>query len=323
MTQLTQPSADERIRLATRADGGRVAFTESGPASGHPVFFLHGTPGSRIGVLPRPFELSRRRVRLIAIDRPGYGMSDRRKGRDVASVAEDVVAVADKLGIRHFSVAGRSGGGPHALACGALLKDRVRSVVALVSIAPFDARGLDWYEGMTASNVAAYSLTRAALADPALMPSMKKSLACDTGALATDFIAERLIHELPVADRRIVSDSQIRCLLIEGFRNAVTNGNNMIVADPDRPAGPENTYLAGQFDDHIAFCSPWGFEPKDITAPTLVWHGGTDVYSPPSHSRWLASQIPNSVLDVDPAEAHFGAVRYFPHLLGWMVRAAA
>lgn len=342
MTEHTQVFA-EPPRLATRADGGKVAFAESGPLSGYPVFFLHGTPGSRIGVLPRPFELSRRRVRLIAIDRPGYGMSDRREGRDVASVAQDVAAVADALGIERFSVSGRSGGGPHALACGALLPDRVRSVVALVSIAPFDAVGLDWYAGMTASNVIAYSLTRAAMADPALVPGMKRSLAVDTGALATDFIAERLFHELPAADRRIVSDTRIRRLLLEGFRNAVTNQDNLIAADAadaaeyaasadsadcadsaDRadPTASGRTYLAGQFDDHIAFCSPWGFDPAEIRCPTLVWHGGTDVYSPPSHSRWLASRIPNSVLDIDPAEGHFGAVRYFPHLLGWMVKAA-
>ena len=312
-------SVDERTRLATRADGGRVAYTESGPVNGHPVFFLHGTPGSRIGVLPRPFELSRRRVRLIAIDRPGYGMSDRREGRDVASIAEDVAAVADELGIDQFSVAGRSGGGPHALACGALLHDRVLSVVALVSIAPQDAEGLDWFAGMTQSNVTAYSLTLRALADPSVMPEMLRSLAVDTGALATDFIAERLFHELPVADRRIVADTGIRRLLLAGFRSAAT-AENLLVADP---AEPEQTYLAGQFDDHIAFCSPWGFDPADIKRPTLVWHGGTDVYSPPSHSRWLAARIPNAVLDIDPAEAHFGAVRYFPHLLGWMVKAAA
>ena len=312
--------SDERPRFAVRADGKRVAFTESGPVSGHPVFFLHGTPGSRIGVLPRPFELSRRRVRLIAIDRPGYGMSDRREGRDVASVALDVAAVADALGIDRFSVAGRSGGGPHALACGALLHDRVLSVVALVSIAPQTAEGLDWFAGMTESNVTAYSLTLNALADPSLMPEMLRSLAVDTGALATDFIAERLFHELPVADRRIVADTGIRRLLLDGFRTAVTNPVNLLVADP---AEPELTYLAGQFDDHVAFCSPWGFDPRDVGCPALVWHGGTDVYSPPSHSRWLAARIPHSVLDIDPFEAHFGAVRYFPHLLGWMVKAAA
>lgn len=319
MTKLPESLTGEQTRFATRADGGRVAFVESGPANGYPVFFLHGTPGSRIGVLPRPFELSHRRVRLIAIDRPGYGMSDRREGRDVASVVQDVEAVADELGIDRFSVAGRSGGGPHALACGALLADRVRSIVALVGIAPFGAPGLDWYAGMTASNVAAYRLTRAALADSGLLPAMRRSLAVDTGALASDFIADRLYRELPEADRRIVSDRGIRRLLIEGFRNALANPDNLVPADP---ADPSATFLAGQFDDHVAFCSPWGFDPAEITCPTLVWHGGIDVYSPPEHSRWLASRIPNSVLDVDPAEGHFGAFRYFPALLTWAVKAS-
>lgn len=319
MTNIPESLSGERTRLAARPDGGRVAFVETGPRNGHPVFFLHGTPGSRVGVLPRPFELSLRQIRLVAIDRPGYGLSDRREGRDVASVGQDVAAVADELGIERFSVMGRSGGGPHALACGALLPDRVRSIVSLVGIAPFDAAELDWFAGMTESNVAAYKLTRAALADPGLLPAMRRSLAVDTGALATDFIAERLYGELPDADRRVVADGGIRRLLIEGFRNAVANPDNLIPADP---VDPSVTFLAGQFDDHVAFCTPWGFDPADIRCPTLVWHGGADVYSPPGHSRWLASRIPDSVLDVDPDEGHFGALRYLPDLLTWIVKAA-
>ena len=315
MTQATEYRVSHHTDFAVRADGGKVAFDESGPHDGYPIFFLHGTPGSRIGVLPRPFELFRRRVRLIAIDRPGYGLSDRRPGRDVASVAEDVGAVADALGLERFAVSGRSGGGPHSLACGALLGRRVDSVVAMVSIAPFDAAGLDWYAGMTPSNVAAYSLTRAALEDHRLRDRLPMSLAVDTGALATDFIAERLFDELPTADRVIVSDPRIRALLLAGFRNAVANPANMI----EVPGDPSRTYLAGQYDDHTAFCTPWGFDVGDIECPVLLWHGGTDVYSPPSHSRWLSSRIPQAVLDIDPREAHFGAVRYFPHLLGWMV----
>lgn len=318
-TESPLPPPPPPTGYASRKDGGKVAYVVSGPASGYPVFFLHGTPGSRVGVLPRPFELARRRVRLIAIDRPGYGESDRRPGRDVASVAEDVAAVADDLEVEHFAVSGRSGGGPHALACGALLGDRVDSVVALVSIAPFDALGPEaWYRDMTPSNVKAYKLTHAALENPLLMPDLTKSLADDMGALATDFIAERLLGELPSADRVIVSDTRIRSLLLGGFRAAVDAEKNRVQV-PDLPGV---TYLAGRYDDHVAFCRPWGFDPADIQCPVLLWHGGTDVYSPPDHSRWLASRIPRAVLDLDPWEAHFGAVRYFPHLLSWMLKNA-
>lgn len=305
--------------FAIRRDGGKVAFDAYGPQNGYPVFFLHGTPGSRVGVLPRPFELFRRRVRLIAIDRPGYGMSDRRPDRDVAAAAEDVAAVADHLGLDRFSVSGRSGGAPHALACGALLPGRVDSVVALVSIAPFDSLGLDWFAGMTTSNVAAYELTRSVLDDPRRLPELTRSLARDTEALSADFIAERLYPELPPADKAVVGDARIRELLVTGFQSAVANPLNMVAAIPGADG---ETYLAGRFDDQVAFCSPWGFDPADIACPVFLWHGGRDVYSPPSHSEWLSVQIPNAVLDVDPAEAHFGAVRQYPHLLGWMLAQA-
>ncbi|MEY9995924.1 pimeloyl-ACP methyl ester carboxylesterase [Streptomyces sp. V4I8] len=134
-------------------DGRRLAVEISGDPGGSPVFLLHGTPGSRLGPAPRPMLLYHQRVRLITYDRPGYGPSDRLPGRQVAHVSGDVAAIADALGVERFAVVGRSGGGPHALACAALLPDRVTRAAVLVSLAPRDADGLDWFAGMTASNV--------------------------------------------------------------------------------------------------------------------------------------------------------------------------
>ena len=118
------------------ADGRRVAVQVSGSTAGHPVFLMHGTPGSRIGPLPRPMVLHGLGVRLITFDRPGYGESDRQPFRQVADVVPDVEAIADALGVGQFAVLGRSGGGPHALACAALLPDRVTRAGILVSLAP-------------------------------------------------------------------------------------------------------------------------------------------------------------------------------------------
>src|SRR5579863_97564 len=120
-------------------DGRRLAVDSWGATDGKPIFLLHGTPGSRNGPKPRASVLYRLGVRLISYDRPGYGGSERQKGRKVADAAWDVLAIADSLGIKKFGVVGRSGGGPHALACAALLGDRVTAVAALVSAAPPDA----------------------------------------------------------------------------------------------------------------------------------------------------------------------------------------
>src|SRR5260370_37285137 len=102
-------------------DSRRLACEEYGEPDGDPVFFLHGTPGSRLGPRPRAIVLYQLGVRLIAFDRPGYGQSDPQPGRTVADVASDVSAIADYLELDHFAVIGRSGADPHALACAARL----------------------------------------------------------------------------------------------------------------------------------------------------------------------------------------------------------
>ena len=122
-----------------------------------PIFLLHGTPGSRLGPHPRSSVLHRLGVQLIAFDRPGYGESDRMAGRQVADVAADVLAIADAYGLDRFAVVGRSGGGPHALACAALLPERVTRAAVLVGLAPHGAAGLDWFDGMAESNVTEFT----------------------------------------------------------------------------------------------------------------------------------------------------------------------
>lgn len=118
------------------------------------VFWSHGTPN--VGAPPVPLfdAADRLGLRWISYDRPGYGGSTPRPVRDIASAAGDVERIADALGLARFAVVGHSGGGPHALACGALLSERVRAVVSMAGLAPFGAEGLDWFDGMTASGVA-------------------------------------------------------------------------------------------------------------------------------------------------------------------------
>jgi pimeloyl-ACP methyl ester carboxylesterase len=285
--------------IVPAADGSRkLTVRISGNPSGIPVFFLHGTPGSRIGPAPRTPVLYKLGVRLISFDRPGYGGSERQVARRVADAAEDVVAIADYLEVEQFAVLGRSGGGPHALACAALLPDRVTRAGVLVSLAPWEGMGAQWLNGMSISNRLEY--TAAALEPEKLITRLVQS-AAKIKADPTSHVT-MLGREMPEDDRRVVADAGIRALLAQNFAEALKDS-----AD-------------GWIDDALAFCAPWGFDPADIMAPVLLWHGGDDVFSPVAHTHWLADKIKVSEVVIKPRTAHFGALEAVPWVLSWLIR---
>jgi pimeloyl-ACP methyl ester carboxylesterase len=279
-------------------DDRHLAVETSGDEDGFPVFLMHGMPGSRSGPKPRGIVLYRLGVRLICYDRPGYGGSSRLPKRRVADAAADVRAIADFLKLGQFAVVGRSGGGPHALACAAAdqLADRLTRAAVLVSMAPADAPGLDWYDGMTASNIKAY---RDATSDPMrLIESLTmraERIQRDPGSQVA-FPEDELIP----SDRKVVDDVMLRRLLAESFAEAVKYG-----AD-------------GWIDDALALCQHWGFEPGSIDVPVRIWHGAQDQFSPVAHAHWLASRIPRAEVEVQPGVGHFGAMEILPRILAWL-----
>jgi pimeloyl-ACP methyl ester carboxylesterase len=286
------------VRRRMRAGDGRHLMVERlGDPQGTPVFLLHGTPGSRLGPAPRGMVLYQRRTQLIAYDRPGYGGSDRLPGRSVGDVAADVRAIADEMGLERFAVVGRSGGAPHALACAALMPDRVTRTAALVTLAPRDADGLDWFEGMAASNVLAYT---SAVDDPA---GLTESFTLRSAEIRQDPIRllNDLRRELTDSDRMVVADAGVRSMLLRNYQEAL------------------RTSAWGWIDDALAFCGPWGFDPADITGPVMLWHGEKDVFSPVGHSRWLAERIPGATAVLEPTAAHFDALHALPRILNWLV----
>jgi len=275
----------------------RVTVDCLGPRDAFPVFLLHGTPGSRVGPRPRGNVVYWRGVRLVCYDRPGYGGSDRHEKRTVADAAWDVLAIADKLGLKQFGVIGRSGGGPHALACAALLgEERVQSVVVLGGIAPPDADELDWTGGMTESNVAEYELTRGGF--DWVVDQLKRRV--DQIRKDPESLLHELDKELTGSDRKVVNDVGIRRQLIDTYREALR-------------AGPY-----GWIDDVLAFRRPWGFDLGKINVPVLLWHGEEDVFSPLSHTQWLAKMIPTAQLHIESGAAHFNTVEILPKLLTQM-----
>ncbi|GAA0898798.1 alpha/beta fold hydrolase [Virgisporangium aurantiacum] len=277
-------------------DDRSLAVDDSGDPGGEPVFLLHGTPGSRSGPRPRDSVIYRLGVRLISYDRPGYGGSTRHEKRDVASAARDVAAIADALGIERFAVVGRSGGGPHALACAALLPDRITRTAVLVGIAPRDA-DLDWLDGMTDANV--HDHTQAYDDSSRLVERLR--LRADRTMSDPDSFLRVLREQMRHVDRQIVDDVVMQRLLSATYQEALQHGPY------------------GWIDDLLAFREPWGFEIESIKSRVLLWHGADDNFSPVNHTRWLASKLPNCDLRIQRGAAHFGAMEVLPEVLVWLI----
>jgi pimeloyl-ACP methyl ester carboxylesterase len=283
------------IRTVLTPDGRRLAVTERGDPHGAPVMLFHGTPGSRLGPIPRAMTLHATGIRLLAFDRPGFGESDRLPGRSVASVAADAATVADAFGITHFAVLGRSGGGPHALACAALLPERVTKAAAMVPLAPRDAMGETWFSGMTRGNTEAY---QQAVTDPAALRRVLDERAAHIRADPASLLAN-IEEGLEPTDRAVIRQANIRQELVRAYAAAVSRS-----AD-------------GWFDDAVALAAPWGFDPGDIRVPVYLWHGVEDRFSPISHTRWLGERIPLATVDLEPSASHFSALLRMPQVIVW------
>lgn len=265
-------------------DGRALHVYDTGVTDGPTVFWHHGTPN--LGAPPRPLFAAADRlgIRWVSYDRPGYGGSTTLPGRDMASAAGCVAAVADALGIERFAVMGHSSGGPHALASGAKLADRVTAVVSVAGLAPFTAEGLDWFAGMSAGSEASL---RAAVADRAAKAAHQASAEFDPDSFTA-------------ADHAAFAGPW-------GWFGEVV-GRAMA-------GGP-----GGLIDDDLANVGPWGFDPADVPVPVLLLHGDADRMVPAAHSEWLARRCPNAELRLYPGEGHISVLTHAESSLDWLSR---
>lgn len=259
----------EEHEVATQ-DGRVLKVLEDGDRMGRPVLVHNGMPNSRLLFARDVRSAQRLGIRLISYDRPGYGGSTRRPGRSVADCAEDVRAIARALEIDRLGVWGISGGGPHAIACAAVLPDLVMSVGVLASVAPWGAEGLDYFAGTGEWNVEQVSLM---LEDPAA-----------ARAKCEDNRVQMLTQTLPELMEFL------KTLLAPVDAAALTGELGQYVIDVTRSGMA--TSSDGWWDDGLAILEPWGFEFGSIRTPVLLLHGRHDRFVPFAHGEWLARNIP-------------------------------
>jgi len=288
VTEADVPAGDGRTLHVYDTGPGGAGLDGAGldgaglDGAGLTVFWLHGTPN--IGEPPEPLfaAAARHGIRWVSYDRPGYGGSTPHPGRTVGSAAADVSRIADALGLGRFAVMGHSGGGTHALACGALLPERVLAVVSGSGLAPFGAAGLDWFAGVGAASEATL---RAALRGRA--------------ALAEHYATASFDPEM-----------------FTGADLAALDGPWGWLGEVAGKAAAGG--LDAAVDDNLAYVAPWGFTPGQVTPPVLFLHGGQDRIVPSAHGAWLAARCPAAELWLRPDDGHVSVLGAAPAALDWL-----
>lgn len=247
------------------------------------VFWHHGTPN--VGAPPEPLlaAAAERGVRWVSHDRPGYGGSTQQPGRVLSSVAADVTAIADALGIGQFAVMGHSGGASHALACAARLPERVLGVVCVSGLAPVGVEGLDWFAGMVASGEG------------------KLRAASEGSAQLEKFLAdcESDPNEFTPADYDMLSGEW--SWLGEVAEKAIQGD------------------AGGMMDDELAYVAEWGCDLGQVNQPVLLIHGGQDRIAPSAHAEWLARRCDSARLWLRPDEGHISVLKSAVEAIDWLL----
>jgi pimeloyl-ACP methyl ester carboxylesterase len=254
------------------SEGRSLEVSVSGPEQATPLILHHGTPSDRTQYRPLAEAAAARGLRLVSYSRPGYGGSSRQPGRAVADCVADTLAIVEQLGAGRFYTVGWSGGGPHALACAALLGDRVLACASIAGVGPFGATGLDFLAGMGRENHAEYG---AALAGPSELQAYLEREAQALAKVTGDQVAAALGDLVSPVDVRAITGN-FAAYLATTFRRSVSTG------------------IWGWFDDDLAFIRPWGFDLDDIGVPVVVWQGGQDRMVPFAHGQWLATHVPGA-----------------------------
>jgi pimeloyl-ACP methyl ester carboxylesterase len=263
-------------------DGRTLRVHDAGPTGTAALTLLwhHGSPQTGALLEPLRSAAASRGVRLLSYARPSYGGSSPEPGRDVVAAARDVAQIAQAYGLERFAVMGASGGGPHALACAALLPDRIVAVVCLAGLAPLTTE-FDWFAGMAA---------------PGGLRSATKGRSARERFAATDAFDEGSFTAADWAALRAAWSSL--------GADAVAAGT----------AGPD-----GLIDDDVAFVTPWGFELAQVVAPVLLAQGGQDRVVPPSHAEWLLRHLPAAELWLRPRDGHISVLDACPVTMDWLL----
>ncbi len=282
----TQP---QRTGVVQVGDGRRVAYELYGARNGYPVVYSHGGLSSHSDIAFADAAAASSGINIIAIDRPGIGLSDRLKFHRVVDWSGDVDAVTNDLGVDRFSVLGWSAGGPYALACAATMGPKVVKAVTIGGMAPL--------EGSVSANQLGLKVDRV------LFPLAQRSqlTACAllwlSKATPHRVVRSQLMKSVQSSADRDVIGSMSASEVVRDLAEAMRRGPHGVV------------------DDYAALARDWGFRLQDVTSPVSVFQGAEDRLLPMAHAESLARRLASARLEVVPDAGHFLMHSALPEVL--------
>lgn len=291
---MTNKNTENYLRLP---DGRKLCYAEYGDPHGKPIFEFHGNPSSRLG--SKLFDEAARRlgVRVIGIDRPGMGLSDYKPGRKLLDWPDDVIELANALGIDRFPIVGGSGGVPSVLACAYKIPKRLTSVGILFGPRPLGAPGA----------TAGWSRTRRIQVflgrnGPIWIERLAMKAVARVMRRNPDRALSKMFKELPEPDKEAFNQPGVKQQYIDTIQEAFRSGTRGVALD------------------YALNMKSWGFRLEDIQREVYLWHGEDDTVVPPAMGKYLAEAIPNCHARFLPNEGHFSLLpNHVDEILGVLV----
>ena len=287
-----QPAAADRTsRVLRLRDGRRIGYAEFGDPQGSTVLAFHGTPGSRFMFALTDQAARLRGLRIVAPERPGYGLSDFRRSTSLAQVADDMAAFADTLGLGRLAIIGVSGGGPYAIAAASSMPDRAVVLGLISPIGPI----AECHDRIRMSKLHRLIFTRIGRSPPAIASffwSVRNLV-----RFAPDVAYRALMQRVPRSDRMVLTRPEVRANLRTALKEGLRPG------------------IDGARQDLRLFCGPWGLPLAEIDVPTVIWQGSDDTLVPPAAAYHLAETLPNCRLDVIQGGGHYWVFGEFERVL--------
>jgi len=268
-------------------DGRRLGFSDLGDPEGFPMFYFHGFPSSRLEAIAADEIAAKQHVRLIAIDRPGIGLSDMKAHRTLLDWPDDVQELADSLQIDRFSALGISGGGPYLMVCAYKIPQRLVSCGSVCGLGPV---GNAWdIQSMSFVNRIGLSLAQNSPFTASVLMAGISSLI----SLYPEMIIHLMAGDAPECDKIALKDETFKDVMMKAAQESLRTGS------------------AGLSQDLIIYSQDWGFELSDINIHVHLWHGEKDTTLPVFFGKQFEEKIPNNSAVYLPEDGHISIVNHF------------